>query len=285
MAALEALGFKTRLGPNVRRRWGFLAGSDRDRTGDLMKMFADKAVAGIFCLRGGYGTARLLHLLDYQLIRRQPKILVGYSDITSLHCALLKKSNLISFHGPMLASDFLKPGFPKFALRSLLSTLTQPCAPSSLRHGYPGKTIRVLRAGKASGRLVGGNISILCATLGTPFQPSFKGAILFFEEVHEVPYRLDRMLTHLLNAGALHQLRGVAIGINKNCKDPKARHTTEYRQSLEDVFKERLLPLRIPVVSGLPFGHTRYNATLPVGGQATLDGDAGDLLITEAAVS
>ena len=284
VAALEALGFKTKLAPNLRKRWGFLAGSDRDRAGDLMKMFADKAVAALFCLRGGYGTARLLQRLDYDLIRRQRKILVGYSDITSLHCALLKRANLISFHGPMLASDFLKEGFPEFALESLLRALSQPSAPGAICQGYHKKTVDVLRRGKASGRLVGGNISILCATLGTPFQPSFNEAILFFEEVDEVPYRLDRMLTHLLNAGLLQQVRGIAIGINKNCRDPKARNATEYRQSLEDVFKERLLPLRIPVVMGLPFGHTRYNATLPVGTRAMLDAEAGDLVITEAAV-
>src|SRR5260370_27876805 len=132
VAALEALGFKTKLAPKARRRWGFLAGSDRDRAGDLMKMFADATVAAIVCLRGGYGTARLLQRLYYDAIRRKPKILVGYSDITSLHCALLKRANLISFHGPMLASDFVKKDFPKFTLESLLRTLMQPTAPGSV---------------------------------------------------------------------------------------------------------------------------------------------------------
>jgi muramoyltetrapeptide carboxypeptidase len=142
----------------------------------------------------------------------------------------------------------------------------------------------VLHHGKASGRLVGGNLSILCATLGTPFQPSFKQAILFLEEVDEVPYRLDRMLTQLLNAQLLQKIAGIAIGINKNCRDPKSRNLKEYRQTVEDVFKERLLPLRVPIVSGLPFGHTRYNATLPIGSRVSLDADAGDLIIMEAAV-
>jgi muramoyltetrapeptide carboxypeptidase len=284
VAALEILGFKIKLSRHVRKRWGFLAGWDQNRASDLMKMFTDQAVSAIVCLRGGYGSARVLRQIDYQAIRRQRKILVGYSDITSLHCAMLRQANLISFHGPMPVSDFLKPDFPKFALKSFLRTLMQPTPPGSICQGYHKKTVKIIRGGKASGRLVGGNLSILCASLGTPFQPSFRNALLFFEEVDEVPYRLDRMLTHLLNAGLLQQVCGIAIGINKNCRDPNAMKTTEYRQTVEDVFRERLLPLRIPIVSGLPFGHTPFNATLPIGAQATLDTDIGDLVITEAAV-
>lgn len=284
VAVLERLGFKTRLAPNVRKRWGFLAGSDRERAGDLMKMFADPKVKAIICVRGGYGTSRLLPLLDYRLIRAHPKIFIGYSDITSLHCAFLKQSNLVSFHGPMLNSDFVNEHFPEFTLQSFLRTLMQPAAPGSICQGFRGKTVTVLRRGRASGPLLGGNISLLCAALGTPYQPSFKNAILFFEDLDEVPYRFDRMLTQLLNAGLLQQVAGVAIGINKNCKDPKARKAREYRQSLQDVFRERLLPLKVPVVSGLPFGHISRNATLPVGIRATLDAEKGDLVIAEAAV-
>jgi muramoyltetrapeptide carboxypeptidase len=133
--------------------------------------------------------------------------------------------------------------------------------------------------------LVGGNICLLCATLGTPYLPSFKNKILFFEDLGEAPYRFDRMLTQLLNAGLLQQVAGVAIGINRNCKDPKAAKAKEYRQSLEDVLRERLLPLKVPVVMGLPFGHVAWNATLPVGIGATLDAHQGDLVIEERAVN
>jgi muramoyltetrapeptide carboxypeptidase len=136
----------------------------------------------------------------------------------------------------------------------------------------------------ASGPLIGGNISLLCATLGTPFQPSFKNAILFFEDLDEVPYRFDRMLTHLLNAGLLQQVAGVAIGVNANCFDPKAKGTREYRQTMDDVFLERLLPLKVPVVVGLPFGHIALNATLPVGARVTLDAVNADLIVTDPAV-
>jgi muramoyltetrapeptide carboxypeptidase len=282
---IESLGFKPLLAPNVRKRWGFLAGSDRQRAGDLMRMFRDRKVKAILCVRGGYGTARLLPLLDYAAIRARPKIFIGYSDITSLHCAFLRKAELISFHGPMLNSDFIKIDFPAFTLQGFLRTLMEPAAPGSVTAGYKQKTVSILRRGIASGPLIGGNISLLCTTLGTPYQPSFKNRILFFEDLDEVPFRFDRMLTHLLNAGLLQQVAGVAIGINANCRDPKAKHAKEYRQTLEDVFRERLLPLKIPVVTGLPFGHIPLNATLPVGGMATLDGIKGDLVITEAAVT
>ncbi len=281
---LERLGFRAKLATNVRRRWGFLAGSDQERAADLMSMFEDKKVKAILCFRGGYGTARLLSLLDFSVIRSHPKIFVGYSDITTLHSAFLMRSNLVSFHGPMLNSDFVRDDCPRFTRDSFLRTLMQPAAPGSICQGYKQGTIRILWPGLATGRLVGGNICLLCASLGTPYQASFKKAILFFEDLNEAPYRFDRMLTQLLNAGLLQQVAGIAIGINKNCQDAKAKKCTEYRQSLEDVLCERLLPLKVPIVLGLPFGHVRYNATLPVGIQATLDAEQGDLTIIEPAV-
>ncbi len=284
VAVLEGLGFKVKLAPNARKRRGFLAGSDRERAADLMNMFQDARVKAILCVRGGYGTARLLSLLDFPTIARNPKIFIGYSDITSLHCAFLEKSNLISFHGPMLNSDFIKKDLPDFTLQSFLKTLMQPSAAGSIRQGCKKQTVSILRRGTASGPLLGGNLSLLCACLGTTFQPSFKNKILFFEDLDEAPYRFDRMLTQLLNAGLLQQVAGVAVGINANCFDPKAKRTKEYRQTVEDVLKERLLPLKVPVVTGLPFGHIPLNATLPIGVRATLDGVKGDLIISEAAV-
>ncbi len=283
--AVEQLGFKPRLAPRARKRWGYLAGPDRDRASDLMNMFADPKVKGIFCIRGGYGTARLLPLLDYEFIRKHPKVFVGYSDITSLHCAFLVKSHMVCFHGPMLNSDFIKPNTPQFTIKTLLRAIMSTSTTGSLRNGNSAPSIEVLRPGTASGSLVGGNLSILCASLGTPYQPLFRNAILFFEDVDEVPYRFDRMLTQLINAGHLQKIAGIAIGINKNSRDPKAAKTKEYRQTLEDVFKERLLPLGIPVVTGLPFGHIAHNATLPLGTRAVLDGAKGDLILTEPAVS
>lgn len=281
---IEKMGFKAKLAPHVRRRWGFLAGTDQERASDLMAMFSDSKVKAVLCFRGGYGTARLLPLLDFEIIRANPKIFVGYSDITSLHCAFLRKAGLVSFHGPMLNSDFLNERLPDFTRDSFLRTLMNPAPAGSICRGYRNKTVKILHPGTASGPLIGGNICLLCASLGTPYQPSFKRAILFFEDLDEPPYRFDRMLTQLLNAGLLQQVAGIAIGINKNCRDPKARKCKGYRQTLDDVFRERLLPLKVPIISGLPFGHVPYNATLPIGLKVTLDAQKGDLVVNEPAV-
>ena len=283
VTAVTELGFVPRLGANARSRHGFLAGDDSARLADLMNAFSDPEVKAIICHRGGYGTARLLAQLDYGLIRRNPKVFVGYSDITTLHCALLRRAGLVSFHGPMLNSE-LAAGARVFTVESLLRTVMEPMPAGSLLKGHEGAAPVVLRGGVARGALIGGNLSVLNTVLGTPYQPEFKDRILFLEDVGERPYRIDRMLTHLLSAGVLQQVAGIAIGVNKDCKDPKAAEGGEYRQSLDDVFRERLLPLEVPVVVGLPFGHVPINATIPLGVTATLDGERGDLVIDEAAV-
>jgi muramoyltetrapeptide carboxypeptidase len=282
--ALERFGFKPKLAKNVRARLGFLAGTDRARAADLMAMFADKKVKAIICIRGGYGASRILELLDYGVIRRNPKILSGYSDITSLHCALMKKAGLVSIHAPMLNGALADPKVPEFTKKSFFRTVMEAKPSGSIREGYEGKTVSILRSGIAEGRLVGGNLSLICASLGTPFAPSFKGKIIFFEDISERPYRLDRMLTQLLNAGIFSQVAGVAVGVNKDCNEPDAKPGGEYQQSGADVVKERLSSLRVPVVTGLPFGHVDLNATIPVGIKARLDGKRGDLIITESAV-
>jgi muramoyltetrapeptide carboxypeptidase len=284
VAALEKMGFAVKLGRHTRKRWGFLAGQDRERAGDVMRMFADKKIHGIICLRGGYGAGRVLPLLDYSAIRASPKIFVGYSDITSFHCALLKKSNLLTFHGPTVAAAFTESNYPEFSRQSWLKILTQPVAAGSLCAGYDKKTVEVVRSGRVAGELIGGNLSVLMTTLATPYQPSFRGKILFIEDVGEKPYQMDRMLTHLANAGLLQQVTGVAVGTCDDCGDPRAKSGGEFRQTVEDVFRERLRPLKIPVVIGLPFGHVPHNATIPVGGRALLDATNGDLVITHPSV-
>jgi len=282
--ALEKFGFKPKLAKNVRARHGFLAGTDRQRAADLMAMFADAKVKAILCLRGGYGTARLVELLDYNVIRRHPKIFAGYSDITSLHGVFARKTGLITFHAPMLNGALSKADLPEFTRASFFRTLMEAQPPGNIAEGYGEKTVKILRRGVAEGRLVGGNLSVLCAAIGTPYAPVFKGKILFVEDVGEKPYRLDRMLTHLWNAGVLEQVAGVAVGVNSDCEDPTAAKAAEYRQTSADVIKERLSLLKVPVVTGLPFGHVDLNATLPVGAQARLDANRGELVITEAAV-
>lgn len=281
---VEQLGFKPKLGKHTRNRSGFLAGNDRDRAADLMAMFANRSVQGIICLRGGYGTARLLNRLDYALIRRHPKVLAGYSDITSLHCALVTKAKLVCFHSPMLNEGLGAVSYPSFSNKAFLRAVSQSEPVGSIRTGYRRQTITTIRRGIARGPLVGGNLSVLVTTLGTPYQPVFRNRILFLEDIGEEPYRLDRLLTHLLNAGLLQQVAGVAVGINQNCEYAARRRPCEYRQTSADVLKERLHPLRVPVVTGLPFGHQPLNATLPIGVHAELDANRGDLIITEPAV-
>ena len=284
IAALEKLGFKPRPAKHLRRRRGYLAGSDAERAADVMQMFMDREVKAVLCLRGGYGSGRLLGQLDFATIRIHPKLFIGYSDITALHCALLTQAGLVSIHGPMLASALARKETPAFTVQSLLRTVMEPAPSGSICAGAGGKPARVIRRGRVEGPLIGGNLSLLCATMGTPYQPPFRGAIVFFEDVDETPSHLDRMLTHLLNAGALQEAAGVAVGVNHRCRDRTANKTGEYRQSERDVIEERLRPLGIPVVAGLPFGHGKWNATLPFGLRARLDAERGDLIVTEAAV-
>jgi muramoyltetrapeptide carboxypeptidase len=282
-AALERHGFKPKLAKHIRARLGFLAGTDRERAADVMTMFTDKKVKAILCLRGGHGVTRILDRLDYDIIRHHPKILSGYSDITALHGALLKKAGLVSFHAPMLNGALADPQVPAFTKQSFFRTVMEAKPAGSLCAGYAGGTVAILRRGVAEGRLVGGNLSMICACLGTPFAPSYKGKILFFEDIGERPYRLDRMLTQLWNAGIFAAVAGVAVGVNKNCDAPEG--AKEYQQSGAEVVKERLAGLRVPVVTGLPFGHVDLNATIPVGVRVRLDANIGDLIITEPAVT
>lgn len=282
--ALEGYGFKVRLAKNVRARLGFIAGTDRARAEDVMAMFADKKVKAIHCLRGGYGVTRMLERLDFSVIARNPKIFSGYSDITGLHLAIQKFSKFVSFHAPMVNGALAAPDVPEFTKKSFFRAVMEAKPPGSISAGCPENKIEILRRGMAEGELIGGNLSLLCALLGTPFAPSFKGKILFFEDVSERPYRLDRMLTQLLNAGVFSQVIGVAVGVNHDCDEKKKNPSVEYEQSAADVIRERLATLRVPIVTGLPFGHVDLNATLPCGARAVLDGKKGDLIITEAAV-
>jgi muramoyltetrapeptide carboxypeptidase len=284
-AALEQFGFVPKLAENIRNRHGFLAGGDRERATDLMQMFTDKTVKAIICLRGGYGSARLLRLLDYRAIRRHAKIFSGFSDITSLHCAFAKKVNMISIHAPMLNGGLQSKSLKEFTRASFFRTVMEAKPPGSIVSDYDKKNISTVRCGVAEGQLIGGNLSVLCAAIGTPFEPSFKGKILFIEDVNEQPYRLDRMLTQLLNSGLLRHVAGVAVGVNRDCEDDaKDKVIDEYRQSSADVMAERLQALNVPVVTGLPFGHVDFNATIPVGAYARLDADNGDLILLESAV-
>jgi muramoyltetrapeptide carboxypeptidase len=276
---LEAIGLKVVVGAHAHDRWGYFAGRDRDRADDINRMFADDAIAGIVCYTGGWGSPRILPYLDYQLIARKPKVFLGYSDITALLNAIYQRSRVITFHGPVGGSN-IDP-YSLANLRRVVMTaeppglLTQPEKPPTELVSRRNRVIR-LAPGKGTGRLVGGNLTMISSTMGTPYEIETTGAILFLEDIDEDIYRIDRMLTQLALAGKLNRLAGFIFGRCTNCE---ARMF-----SLEDVLRDRFGSLGVPAISGLAFGHTDQKMTLPVGAMATLDADAGTLSVDEAAV-
>ena len=284
--AVRSLGFEPVLSANACARAGYLAGSDQERAADLMTMVRDSSIDGIFPVRGGYGTARILNDLDYFEIHRHAKPFIGYSDITSLHCAFYQSARIVSFHGPNIDGAMVKPDDNEFTLAKAMAALTSPEPPGDICDGYDEKdeNVYTITEGKATGQLIGGNLTILTTVIATAYQPSFLNKILFIEDINEVPYRMDRYLTFLDNAGILNQVAGIAIGQCRGCDIPEGKEKRPGELDLEGVFRDRLGHLKIPVVAGLPFGHVRHNATIPMGVQATLDTSRKTLIIEEAGV-
>ncbi|MFD3158640.1 LD-carboxypeptidase [Haloimpatiens sp. FM7330] len=258
---LKNLGFKVKLGTHIYENLGYLAGSDVDRANDLMNMFCDKTIDMILCARGGYGSMRILPLIDWSVIKYNPKIFVGFSDITCLLNEINKRCNLITFHGPMLTSNFED----KYTFKSLFNTLQ-----SGLNEYTVGSLNLCLRDQKkmiTEGYLVGGNLSLICSTLGTPYEIDTKNKILFIEDIDEPPYKIDRMLTQLLISNKLQQCRGFIIGHFTNCYSS----SDSISISLEQVFRDRLLFLNKPTIMNFCCGHDYPNLTLPIGAKVKLD--------------
>jgi muramoyltetrapeptide carboxypeptidase len=265
--------------PHAGDQFGYLAGSDRARAEDLNAAFADKTIEGIICIRGGYGAMRILPLLDYRMIAKNPKVLMGFSDITALLIAISQKSKLVTFHGPN-ALDSRHP----FTLESMTRALTMPQPMGRLLQPAPLPTtdyqLTSLHGGKAEGRLVGGNLTLLAHLMGTDWEPNLKDSLFFIEDVGEAPYRIDRMLTQLLISGRLKSCRGIVCGQFTNCDSQDEDSAWKVR----DVLRDRLGSLGIPVVTGWAIGHVRTKMTLPVGVRAELDGDAMTLTVLDSAV-
>ena len=281
-ARVEALGLKPKFGKHVRGRHGFLSGTDEERLEDLHSMFADRGVSAIFALQGGYGTPRLLDRIDYELVRRNPKILLGYSDITGLHLAIGRRAGLVTLHGPnMLGSlpprtlDLLKKAL---FVPEPIGEVTNPEEPDPLNVEFP---LRTVSRGVARGRTVGGNLTLVSATMGTPYEIETKDRIVFLEDTGEAPYRIDRMLVQLRLAGKLQQAAGIVFGTCSDCGP--GRSSFELTLSLSEVLEEQLGSLGKPVLAGLVFGHTKEKAILPIGVDAELDATARRVTITEAA--
>ncbi len=276
------LGFKTKLGKSVKNTNGFLAGTDAERLEDLHWAFSDNEIDAVWCVRGGYGAMRFLPKLNFELIKRNPKVLIGYSDITALHLAIHQNTGLVTFHGPVASSTY--SDYPK---KHVVNTLMNPSAPHKVelspdnvaKDGKEFKT-QTIAKGKAKGKLIGGNLSLLTAMAGTPFGlRETKGKLLFIEDVGEKPYRLDRMFVQLKQSIDLKQLAGIALGVFADCDaaDDKS-------QNVIDVVKDQLGSLGIPVIYGLSFGHIRDQFTLPIGIEAELDTENATVTFMEKAV-
>ncbi|WP_250458846.1 S66 peptidase family protein [Microbulbifer litoralis] len=280
---VKSLGFQVKEGEHLYRRSQYLAGPDAARAQDINAMFADRSVDAVFCLRGGYGTPRILPMLDYDSIRENPKVLLGYSDITALLNAISQRSGMITFHGPIAAQNFTDYTLEEF--RKVLVRGQSPAGigappPFETRPGKVERENRItrFRGGRARGRLIGGNLTLVCSLLGTPFEPDFRDKLLFLEDVGEAPYRIDRMLTQLWLAGKLEQVAGIAFG-----KFTEA-DVDGNSFSIEHVLRERCAGLEVPVVRGLMIGHVEDQTVVPVGAMAELDGDAGSLRLLEPVV-
>ena len=275
---------KMKVGANVRKRTGYLGGTVDERVADLHAMFADPQVNAVFCVRGGYGSAQLLDKIDYDLIRRNPKIFLGYSDITAMHLAIHKRTGLVTFHGPTALSRFSDYTIANFRRAMFepkpLGALKNPPDNDALR---PSHILRTVRPGKARGPLKGGNLTLVSTTMGTPYEIDTRGAILFLEDVGEQPYSMDRMLTQLRLAGKLEQAAGIVFGECSDCGPRDYKPSFESTFSLGEVVDEILGKLNIPVLSGLTIGHTADQLTLPLGVMASLDSEKGELTIEEAA--
>ena len=263
VAALERRGLVPVLFPHVLAVDGYLAGDDAGRAGDLDAAVCDRALAAIWFARGGYGTARILDRFDLARLTRHPKLLVGYSDLTALFCALLSRASTLCLHGPLVAELGRNGAFHAPSLAAMLA------GRETRRRVYARD---VLRAGRARGRLMGGNLTVLCHLLGTRHMPSLKGAILFLEETGEEAYRIDRLFQHLVMSGALSGVRAVVLGA---FHVPPTARTFPGDRELDSVLRDHLLPLKVPVVSGVPSGHGPGKWTLPLGGTAVLDTVAG----------
>jgi len=279
---LESWGFKAVRSRHLSKRLEYLAGSDRERAEDINEMFSRKDIDAVFVTQGGYGSARILKYLDFEAIWNNPKIFPGFSDITSLHLAIQKTSGLVvTFHGPGL-SRYNPEELSDYTKDQLFKALTSSEALGEIPLADEKKWINILRGGKARGVITGGNLSLICSTLGTPYEIDTAGKILFFEEVETEPWIMDHMLTHMANAGKLQEAAGIVVGECKNCAPYKHNPGFPVTFSLEDVLEDFLAPLGIPVLYGLPLGHTRDMATIHLGVQAYLDADDRKLYIEES---
>ncbi|WAC73920.1 LD-carboxypeptidase [Roseateles sp. SL47] len=282
--ALQAIGFKVKLGRHVQARYGQFAGTDAQRAGDINDFFAEDEVAGILALTGGSGCNRIVDKLNYALIRRKPKFFGGFSDLTSLLNAIHRQTGLITFHSPVASSEWNEFSLQHFKAVVMDAVPDLLVNPNDKGDSLVQATDRIttVRPGVARGRLVGGNLTVLASLAGSPYFPDCRGALLFLEDVNEYIYRLDRCLSTLRLAGALDALAGVVLGQFTRCGPGDGAYGT---LTLDEVFDDYFLPLNVPVFRGAMIGHIRRKFTVPVGQMADMDAQAGTVRLLSSAVS
>lgn len=280
--SLQAMGLKVKEGSALRNRYGHLAGTDNDRAKELNEMFADSSVDAIICLRGGSGCNRILGKIDYENIKKNPKIFAGFSDITALLNAIYQQTALVTFHAPTATSSWNKFSYNYFR-KVLFEKDAVLFENPKIKGDYLTQTkdrIITIRSGKAKGVLLGGNLAVLTSILGSPYAPDFKGKILFLEEINEEIYRVDRMMSQLEICGVFKQVSGVVLGKFTNCKASGSYGTL----TLDEIFDDYLKNLNIPVFSGAMIGHIEEKFTIPVGIEAEIDADLGTIKMLRPAV-
>jgi muramoyltetrapeptide carboxypeptidase len=282
--SLAALGLKAKLGAHLLDRRGYLAGRDEDRAADVMAMFTDPDVAAVHALRGGWGCARVLPHLDFEAIARNPKILLGYSDITALLLPVSARGGLVTFHGMNGASEwnrFNVDWFRRVLMQGEAVTMTNPLAAGDQLVPTENR-VRTITPGRARGRLVGGNLTVLTTIIGSGLLPDFGDAILFVEDVQEAPYRIDRMFMQMKLAGILDQVKGVIFGRCTKCTPGEGSYGS---LTISDILDDYLKPLNVPAWEGAQIGHIDRQFIVPIGVQAEVDADRGSIRLLEPAVS
>lgn len=280
---VRSMDLVPKLAPNLLHREGYLAGPDRERAASVNAMYVDPEVRALWAVAGGWGCQRILPYLDFAAIDAHPKLLIGSSDITALHLALAARTHCPTIHGPNTAHSWGEG--PRASFRALVfeagtpTALNPPNPDPLIPDPWP---IRTLYPGKARGRLLGGNLSVLTALVGTPWLPSFVGAILFLEDTNEAEYRIDRMLVQLAQAGILKRVAGVIFGQCTNCRNPVPGYTGF---TVDQVIEQHLAPLGVPVFQGAQIGHIAAQISLPVGAQVEIDADVGSIRVLAPVVA
>lgn len=277
--ALESLGFEVVLGDNYFKRHGYFAGEDKTRASDINQLFAEKSVKMIFA-RGGWGSPRVLPLLDYEMIRANPKVLLGYSDATALLTAIHSITGLVTFHGPSPLNVFSAEHFRRVVMNGEKYTLKNPTFLTENTLVQTENLIRTISSGKATGRVLGGNLSLLTAITGSKYLPDWEGSILFVEDVDESVYRVDRMMTELALSGVLGKISGFVFGRCTDCEPGRGFGSL----TMEEMLAEHIDPLGVPAFSGSMIGHIDEQFTIPLGIEVEIDADAGSITLLEAGV-